>query len=456
MKENNFKNKFSIEINNLFKIYPIYDRPEDRLKQLLFGFKKKYFRNFTALNNVSFNVKPGECFGIVGRNGAGKSTLLQIIAGTLTPSSGAVRFQGKVAAILELGSGFNSQYSGRENIYLYASIFGLGKRLIDERLSSIIDFSELSEFIDQPIKIYSTGMVARLAFSVIAHVDADILVIDEALSVGDASFSQKCLRYLREFKKKGSILFVSHDLAAVMAFCENALWLENGKVKLIGTSKEVCEKFMAGISMEVAGAKNILSVESKVHGIEIEHKRTDSIHSKVFVDVKKNKRKLVGEQKIYSFGFEADSSSYGTGEAQILKVELDGNSLTNKAYHLGADLCSVRITGIAKSNIESPIIGFIIKDRLGQPLIGGNTYFSLKDRNLILTKDQNFSATFTFKMPILAVGNYSITAAIARGDLQFHTQLHWMHDALSFEVVESSIKGVIVGVPIDEISFIIY
>lgn len=452
MKNYDDKN-FSVVVTNLLKEYRIYSKPEDRLKQFFFGFRKIFYRNFIAIDDVSFKIKPGQCFGIVGKNGAGKSTILQIVAGTLSPSSGSVSFAGKVAAILELGSGFNNEYSGKENIYLYASIFGLSKKLIDERIDSIVEFSELADFINQPIKMYSTGMVARLAFSVIAHVDAEILVIDEALSVGDASFSQKCLRYLREFKKTGTILFVSHDLAAVMAFCDQVMWLEKGKVKLIGSSKVVCEQFMADINSEISGDKQLLRLESSSINKEELSETLIPSHLRISVSAEQDKEALVGAQKLNSFGFDINSSSYGTGEAQIIDVLFLSQNSSSSAYFRGGDSCVIRIKSIAKENFDDPIVGFIIKDRLGQPLIGGNTFFSLRSKKINLLKEQIFITTFKFKLPILEVGIYSITAAVAKGDLQFHTQLHWMHDAFNFEIVETTIKGVMVGVPIDAIDF---
>ena len=209
-----------IEVANLTKYYDTYQNPSDRLKQLifppllrLFGLRMKpYSRPFEALSDVSFSVKKGETFGIIGRNGSGKSTLLQILCGTLPPTSGTVKVNGKVAALLELGAGFNPEFSGKENVYMCARLYGLSTREIDDRFSKIIEFADIGDFIDKPVKTYSSGMYVRLAFSVVAHVDADILVIDEALSVGDAYFVQKCMRFLRQFMQNGTLLFVSHDV----------------------------------------------------------------------------------------------------------------------------------------------------------------------------------------------------------------------------------------------------
>ncbi|OYY58750.1 MAG: ABC transporter ATP-binding protein, partial [Polynucleobacter sp. 35-46-207] len=210
-------NEIAIKVQGLGKRYEIYDQPGDRLRQFLFPrlrnlFRlshKQYFREFWALTDISFEVKRGETVGIIGRNGSGKSTLLQIICGTLTPTTGSVQTNGRIAALLELGSGFNPEFTGRENVYLNASVLGLTKEETDARFDDIVAFADIGDFIDQPTKTYSSGMMVRLAFAVIAHVDADILVIDEALAVGDVFFTQKCMRFLRNFMKKGTILFVS-------------------------------------------------------------------------------------------------------------------------------------------------------------------------------------------------------------------------------------------------------
>lgn len=229
--------EIAIRVENLSKFYQIYDKPRDRLKQLLLpgiqrtaGLKRKqYFREFWALKNISFKIGKGETVGIIGRNGSGKSTLLQIICGTLDQSVGEITTAGRIAALLELGSGFNPEFTGRENVYMNASVLGLTKREIDSRLQAITDFSEIGEFIDQPVKTYSSGMHARLAFSIAINVDPEILIVDEALAVGDARFVAKCMRRIKEIQQNGaSILFVSHDVSSVRTLCERAIWLDKG------------------------------------------------------------------------------------------------------------------------------------------------------------------------------------------------------------------------------------
>ncbi len=225
---------YAIRVKNISKYYEIYRTPQDRLKQFLLPTirsalrrtPKKYYKEYWALKNISFDIKKGETIGIVGRNGAGKSTLLQIICGTLHPSEGYIEINGRIAALLELGSGFNPEFSGRENIFLNASVLGLSRSEIESRYDDIVAFSEIADFIDQPVKTYSSGMYVRLAFSVIAHVNADILVIDEALAVGDVFFQQKCMRFLRAHQAAGgTVIFVSHDTSAVVNLCERGVLL---------------------------------------------------------------------------------------------------------------------------------------------------------------------------------------------------------------------------------------
>lgn len=228
----------AIQVTNITKIYSIYNRPQDRLKQsilprlqhLVGKPASRYFHEFWALRDVSFEVRKGETVGIIGRNGSGKSTLLQIICGTLSPSIGTVTTQGRIAALLELGSGFNPEFSGRENVYLNGAILGLSKPEIDSRFDDIAGFADIGEFIEQPVKFYSSGMVLRLAFAVQAMVDPDILIVDEALAVGDEKFQRKCFARLEELKKKGtSILFVSHSGPQIIELCERAMLLESGE-----------------------------------------------------------------------------------------------------------------------------------------------------------------------------------------------------------------------------------
>lgn len=249
----------ALHVKGVSKVYRLYDRPEDRLKHSLFWrLGHTYGRDFWALRDVSFNVQRGQSFGILGRNGSGKSTLLQIIAGTLRPTTGEVSVNGRVAALLELGSGFNPEFSGRDNVFLNGALLGLSETDVRERLGAILDFADIGEFVDQPVKTYSSGMLMRLAFSVAIHVDADILIVDEALSVGDMFFQTKCMAALERQRRLGrTILFVSHSMQTIKALCDHALLLDHGQLRAIGDTDTVCDQYTAihlyqGETMSVA------------------------------------------------------------------------------------------------------------------------------------------------------------------------------------------------------------
>ncbi len=235
-----------ISVQNVSKLYRIYDQPSGRLKEILLRGRRKYHRDFWALQEVSLEVETGEAVGIIGRNGAGKTTLLQIIAGVLQPTLGDVTVEGRVTALLELGSGFNLEYTGRENILLSGQILGFREEEMKRRMDVIVQFAELEDFVDQPVKTYSTGMLMRLAFASAIHVDPDVLIVDEALSVGDVYFQRKSLDRMEYFRKAGkTVLFVSHDPALVQRFCTRALWLEHGRVAMTGKAKEVVTAYQA-------------------------------------------------------------------------------------------------------------------------------------------------------------------------------------------------------------------
>ena len=237
-------NAIAIKLNKIGKCYSIYEKPYHRFLQGLLPGKKKYHDSFWALKNISFEVRKGETLGIIGANGAGKSTLLQIISGTLEPSTGEVEVNGRVTALLELGAGFNPEFTGRENVFMYGSVLSIPKSEIETRYKEITDFADIGEFIDQPVKKYSSGMYIRLAFAISACVDPDILIIDEALAVGDTRFQLKCIKRLRELKEQGkTILFVSHSMEMVKRFCENAIWLKYGEICQRGIASYVCDKY---------------------------------------------------------------------------------------------------------------------------------------------------------------------------------------------------------------------
>jgi lipopolysaccharide transport system ATP-binding protein len=441
----------AIRVTNLSKRYEIYDTPRDRLKQFvaprLQGLAgrtpRQYFREFWALKDVSFEVKKGETVGIIGRNGSGKSTLLQMICGTLNPTGGSIQTNGRIAALLELGSGFNPEFTGRENVYMNAAVLGLSTEEIDARFDEIEAFAEIGDFIDQPVKTYSSGMMVRLAFAVIAHVDADILVIDEALSVGDAFFTQKCMRFLRKFMEKGTVLFVSHDTGAVINFCQRAIWLNKGISKYQGEPKDVAQEYLAELYEAQQGESAVLlNVNHDDNDLPVgqpRDMRLDFINTTNY----RNDIKL--------FSFVPDAASFGKGGGNIISVQLLDETGNPLAWVVGGENVKLVITCLAHTNIFSPIIGFLVNDRLGQPIFGDNTFNFSKQAPLSISPGGRFEAAFEFRMPILPIGDYSITVALAEGNQQDHVQHHWIHDALLLKSHSSSVSTGLVGVPMNNI-----
>lgn len=239
-----------IVCEHLGKAYAAYSSPQQRLRALFRPSSPIGDEGFWALRDLSFQLQRGQALGVIGRNGAGKSTLLQLLCGTLTPTTGQLAVNGRIAALLELGAGFNLDFTGIENVYLNAAILGLTRSEIDARLDDILAYADIGDFVHQPVKHYSSGMFLRLAFAVVAHVNADVLIIDEALAVGDALFAQKCMRFLRNFREQGALLLVSHDIPSVTSLCDEALWLERGRMRMLGSAKNVTEAYLEAIYAE--------------------------------------------------------------------------------------------------------------------------------------------------------------------------------------------------------------
>jgi lipopolysaccharide transport system ATP-binding protein len=446
-------NEFAVRVRNLSKCYQIYDAPRDRLMQffmpkvmrILGKDNKQYFREFWALNDVSFEVKKGETVGIIGRNGSGKSTLLQMICGTLTPTSGTIQTNGRIAALLELGSGFNPDFTGRENIYLNASVLGLSNEEIDSRFNDIVAFADIGDFIEQPVKTYSSGMMVRLAFAVIAHVDADILVIDEALAVGDAFFTQKCMRFLRNFMKTRTVLFVSHDTAGIKSLCNYAVWLEKGRVIQEGQPKDVCELYLEAFYEAQQGRSSTTKLRAfkKLDAqIPLKDQRLEFI----------NTSNLRNDLQV--FKFDSEAASFGKGGAHIVDVHLLDEHQTPLAWIVGGEKVILRAMVHAYADLNSPIIGFYVKDHLGQTLFGDNTFLTHKDQSIYCLKDNYIQADFIFYMPILPAGNYSINVAVADGTQELHVQHHWIHDAIIFKSESSSVTSGLIGIPMLEVNLV--
>ncbi|MFA5514956.1 MAG: ABC transporter ATP-binding protein [Desulfuromonadales bacterium] len=437
----------AIRVVNLSKYYQIYDTPRDRLKQFVlprlrraFGRKPMcFYREFWALREVAFTVARGETLGIVGRNGSGKSTLLQLICGTLAASAGAIETRGRVAALLELGAGFNPEFTGRENVYMAASLYGLSRPEINARFAAIAAFADIGDFIEQPVKMYSSGMYVRLAFAVIAHVDADILVIDEALSVGDALFTQKCMRFIRQFQKRGTLLFVSHDMSSVINLCRSAIWLEEGRIRDVGPAKKVADEYLRHTLQELYG--DAASLEATNAGAD-EHPPA----------VPKDNEVL----DYHVEGVAADNmhaaSGWQTGGAQILGVRMEPLAGGQGGVFLGGEKVRMLIRARARQPLRRPILGFLVRDRLGQDLFGENTLPFTDLHPTEIAAGQDFEGEFVFRLPMLPNGQYAVMASVADGDLHHHIQHHWLHDAMIINISSSRVRWGLVGVPFERVS----
>jgi lipopolysaccharide transport system ATP-binding protein len=428
---------YAVRVSDVSKRYEIYDKPSDRLWQSVFRRRRQFYKEFWALRNISLDIKQGETFGIIGKNGSGKSTLLQIICGTLRPTSGHVACAGKVAALLELGAGFNPEFTGRENAILNGTILGLSAEQIEERLPSIIEFAEIGDFIDRPVKTYSSGMFVRLAFAVIAHVDAEVLIIDEALAVGDAQFTQKCMRFLRDFKQRGTLIFVSHDTSSILNLCERAIWLDRGELQAVGDAKSVTEQYLASLfNQRQKDQRSVPEYNQRfVPAREWKDQRLSLI----------NQSTLRNDLEIFQFK-PGSNAFFGDGGIELLSIVLEDEAGSPLSWAVGGEFVQLRVTARSSVELDQPIAGFYLKDKLGQTLFGDNTYLS-RSPGLTVKPGQCLSATFAFPMPTLPVGDYSFDVAIANGTQERHTQHYWGHDVLLIRSVSSSAATGLIGIP---------
>ncbi|MBO0613238.1 ABC transporter ATP-binding protein [Thiothrix fructosivorans] len=436
--------EFAIKIDGIGKNYHIYEKPYHRLLQMFRGTKKVYYRDFWAVRDVSVAIKKGETVGIIGRNGSGKSTLLQMICGTLTPSTGHITVNGRIAALLELGAGFNPEFSGRENVYMNAAVLGLSNTDIDTRFAAIAAFADIGDFIEQPVKTYSSGMFVRLAFAVIAHVDADILVIDEALSVGDAVFSQKCMRFLRKFKEHGTLIFVSHDMGSVLNLCERAVWLHAGQLKQMGISKDVAESYLQYTLQETYG-----------NDVQLQELAVGNI-----TEVKDVPIEIEAGAALIDYGSQMSATEnmhiangWKTGAGEILSVRLEPLIPQPTSVLRGGEAVRMVVTAKTHQDLDHPILGFLVRDRLGQDLFGENTLAFTDVNPTPIAAGKVFEGEFVFRLPMLPNGQYIVMASLANGDIVNHVQHHWLHDALILNISSSKVRWGLVGIQFDKVNF---
>ncbi len=409
----------AIEVRHVSKYYTLSDSQWTRLRRIFSPVnpaagsesgRPHAGDDLCALNDVSFEVAQGEALGIIGANGSGKSTLLQIVAGILRPTSGSVELNGRCSTLLELGSGFAPEFTGRQNVHLNATIMGLSQEEIEEKFDAIHRFSGIGDFIDQPIRTYSTGMVLRLAFAVVAHSEPRILIVDEALAVGDVAFRQRCMRRIHELRAAGvTILFVSHDAGDVKALCERCLWLERGVVRGLGEADEVVARYLASTlnSRQVAGAMTGTQTGAKA----------DNVIARPVAGVE-----VKNERPHHVTGFAPGTHRFGNGAAEVTDVSLPsaGDVFLQTTVH-------------AKDAIGSPIIGFLVRNGKGENIFGTNSAREDHPIPAMLPGDHHTIA-FHLKMPILTPGQYSVTVAIADGHIEEYQMCDYIEDTISFEV----------------------
>lgn len=383
-----------LEVENVCKEFKLYSRPWHRLKEIVL--RRSFHRRHRALDHISFSVAQGETLGILGRNGAGKSTLLKMLNGVLLPDAGHIRISGRVTGLLELGTGFDPNLSGAQNIIGNGLLLGMTRQQIEERREAIIDFSELGEFINEPIRTYSSGMTMRLAFAVAIHADPEIFLIDEALSVGDGHFQQKCMRRIKEFRARGgSIIFVSHDLNAVKMICDRAIVLSEGRV----VADDIPE--------------NAVNIYNQL---------------------------LAGDDPDYpGLGSRPEDNSYGTGEAVLEHVAFTGAGSRSDILASG-DTGHLDVMISATKDLEDISLGLMIRDRFGQDIYGTNSHYLKYPLRIAAGERKRLRYSFPMR---LAPGKYTLTLALHDGADHTHRCYHWQDNAVSFEV--AGIKGVFFG-----------
>ena len=398
------ESKNAIEIRNLSKMYKLYNKPSDRLRDSLGLSRKKRYKEHYALQNINFDIHEGECVGIIGTNGSGKSTILKIITGVLSPTEGTVTVNGRISALLELGAGFNPEYSGMENIYLNGTMLGFSEEEIDSRLDEILSFADIGDFVNQPVKTYSSGMFVRLAFAVAINIDPEILVVDEALSVGDVFFQSKCYHKFEEFKKQGkTILFVSHDLGSVSKYCDRVILLNQGEMLDEGTPKAMVDMY-----------KQLLVHQDPVKQAE----NTES-------------------EENWKDGFQVNPNTleYGEKQAEIRDfVVVDSSGRHTNTIEKGSEF-EIKMRLHFNESIQQPIAAFTIKNIQGTEITGTNTMYEGIN---IEHPDAGRECVVTFRQKMdLQGGEYLISfgcTGYRNGDF---TVFHRLYDACNVTVVSA-------------------
>ena len=420
MSQNQTQTQNAITVKDVTKIYKLYEKPIDRLKESLSLTHKEYHRKFYALNNISFEVKKGETVGIIGTNGSGKSTILKIITGVLTPTTGEVVVDGTISALLELGAGFNMDYTGIENIYMNGTMMGFSRKEMEEKLQDILDFADIGDFVYQPVKTYSSGMFVRLAFALAINVEPEILIVDEALSVGDVFFQSKCYRRMEEIRKKGTtILMVTHDMGSIIKYCNRVVLLNKGDFVAEGAPGHMVDLYKKILANQMDSLEEELQEMNDFSGNEEE---------------KRERRPSAGLMKD-KITINANRTEYGDGRAEIFDLGLfdQRGNLTNLL--LKGEQFTIKEKIRFQASIEAPIFTYTIKDKKGTDLSGTNTMFEAADIKPVKQGD-TYEVSFTQKMTLQG-GEYLLSMSCTGFENGQHVVYHRLYDVANITVISN-------------------
>ena len=404
----------AIKVNDVSKLYKLYDKPSDRFKEALGLTKEKKYKEHYALHNVSFDVKKGQTVGIIGTNGSGKSTILKIITGVLSATEGDVEVEGRISALLELGAGFNQEYTGMENIYLNGTMMGYTREEVDARVQMILDFADIGDFINQPVKTYSSGMFVRLAFAVAINIDPEILIVDEALSVGDVFFQAKCYHKFEEFKKNGkTILMVSHDLGSIAKYCDKVILLNKGHMVEEGEPKRIVDLY-----------KQILVSEAEGRELDEKQPTVDDVEEKNIYGTSGWKDILMQNPNVLDYGDkEAEITDYAIIDD---KKRITNNIQKNTEF-------KIRMKVEFHKDIDQPIFAFTIKDLQGTDVTGTNTMFEKIDFGLVKKGDIKI-VEFTQNMNLQG-RNYLLSFGVVGYKDNDFVVYHRLYDVCNINVI---------------------
>lgn len=434
----------AIEARGLYKSYRKHYSAAARLMDfsnyVLRGRRSpRFFETSHVLRDIELTVHKGRSLGIIGQNGCGKSTLLKMVASIINPTSGTLQVNGRVASIIELGAGFNPEDTGLQNINSYLTMYGIPSAVFPEKIRQVIEFSGLADKVAAPVKTYSSGMVVRLAFAIIAHLDADILLVDEALAVGDAVFSQKCIRFIKAFKQRGTILFVSHDLNALQSFCDEVIWLQGGVIRARGRARPVCEAYL---EFTLSADYPDLARQQATAAPELSPALAPVIE-------------MAPEDPAATVEISSELDlARGFGGSQVGVVDVALRSATREKRSLvnGGETVELVIRVQANAEVTAPIIGFLVKNNRGVEIFGENTLNDLQSGPLHFEPGAQYEAVFRFTFPVLPSGDYTVSVAVADGDFFQHQQLVWRHDVLVLRVASERFRYGLIGLSATNVS----